>query len=325
MVALATAGGAALASLRRLPARLRFPLAALVVAVTLVAGFLAAGLELRLLAPRRLGELLDGVSRGLGGIRTVDWPYSGDEPWVRLTILLGVPLFVGIAAGLAFWPVKGRGTALRASALVVLLLVYGTAATEHDAGKPMLRGFVLLMLVAAWLWLPRLQPREALAGAGAVLAVGVLAIPFSVKLDGSQPWWNYREFNWFAAGKVVSFDWTHTYGPLDWPRNGTTLLNVRSAKPYYWKAETLDMFDGFRWERSGGRSSVAGARRSFGELPAASQPKGKTWNYFEYNPAWDTSFQVNVRGLRSDLIIGAARPTESSARAPPRSPPTAPR
>jgi len=305
VVALATAGGAALASLRRLPARLRFPLAALVVAVTLVAGFLAAGLELRLLAPRRLDDLIDGVSRGLGGIRTVDWPYSGDEPWVRLTVLLGAPLFLCIAAGLAFWPVKGRGTALRGSALVVLLMVYGTAATEHDTGKPMLRGFVLLLLVAAWLWLPRLQPREALAGAGAVLAVGVLAIPFSVKLDGSQPWWNYRDFNWFAAGKVVSFDWTHTYGPLDWPRNGTTLLNVRSAKPYYWKAETLDMFDGFRWERSGGRSSVAGARRSFGELPAAGQPKGKTWNYFEYNPAWDTTFQVNVRGLRSDLIIGA--------------------
>ncbi len=305
VVALATASGAVLARLRELPGRLRFPLAALVVAVTLAAGFLAAGLELRMLAPHRLDDLVDGVNRGLGGIRTVDWPYSGDEPWVRLTILLGAPLFLGIAAGLAFWPVKGRGTGLRASALVLLLLLYGTAATEHDAGKPMLRGFVLLVLVAAWLWLPRLQPREALAGAGAVLAVGVLAIPFSVKLDGSQPWWNYREFNWFSAGKVVSFDWTHTYGPLDWPRNGTTLLNVRSAKPYYWKAETLDMFDGFRWERSGGRSSVEAARRAYGELPATNQPKGKTWNYFEYNPAWDTSFQVNVRALRSDLIIGA--------------------
>ena len=34
----------------------------------------------------------------------------------------------------------------------------------------------------------------------------------------------------------MTFDWTHSYGPLDWPRDGTTLLNVKSDRPHYWKA-----------------------------------------------------------------------------------------
>jgi protein-glutamine gamma-glutamyltransferase len=305
LVGVATGGGALLAQLNKVPGRARFPLAALVVLVTLVAGFFVVGLDPKLLAPRRLDDLLDGIDRGLAGVQTVDWPYAGDDPWIRLTILLGAPLLLGIAAGLTFWPVRNGGAGLRGAGLVMLVLLYGTAVTEHDVGKPIWRGFVLLLLVAAWLWLPRLQPREALAGAGAVVAIGILAIPFSIKLDGSKPWWDYRSFDWFAGGKTVTFDWTHSYGPLDWPRDGTTLLNVRSPRPHYWKAETLDTFDGYRWERSGFRTREATGRREFGELPLSTRREGKTWNYFEYNPAWDTSFRVTVRGLRSDLIIGA--------------------
>ena len=48
----------------------------------------------------------------------------------------------------------------------------------------------------------------------------------------------------------MTFDWTHSYGPLDWPREGTTLLNIKSDRPHYWKVEVLDGFDGFRWLRT---------------------------------------------------------------------------
>ncbi|HEX6736661.1 MAG TPA: transglutaminase-like domain-containing protein, partial [Vicinamibacteria bacterium] len=305
MVAMATLGAAALGLLRALPGRARFALAAALVVALLAAGFLAAGLQARLLLPRGWGDLLDGVDRGLGGVRTVDWPYTGDEHWVRLTILLGAPLLLAVAAALAFWPARRGAGALRGAGLVTLLLLYGIAATEHNWGKPVLRGFALLLLVAAWLWLPRLHAREALAGATAVLAVGIVAIPFSVELDGRRPWWDYRSFDWFGGGKVVSFDWRHSYGPLDWPRDGTTLLNVRSAKPHYWKAETLDLFDGYRWERAGARTTVEVTSRAYGELPSSNAPEGRTWDYFEFNPAWDAHFRVNVRALRSDLIVGA--------------------
>jgi len=305
MVAIATAAAALLWLLRPFPAARRFGLGALVLLAALALGFLAAGLEPRLLLPKGWGDLMDGVDRGLSGVRTVDWPYSGPDSWVRMTVLLGAPLLLTVAAGLGFWPARRGGAALRAAGLVTLLLLYGIAATNHDPGQPLLRGFLLLLLVAGWLWLPRLAPREAVSGAAAVLAVGVVALPLSAKLDGSRPWWDYRSFDWFAGGKVVSFDWRHRYGPLDWPRDGTTLLNVRSARPHYWKAETLDLFDGFRWVRSGARTSLDQTRRAYGELPSSERPEGRSWNYFEHNPAWDASFRVTVRSLRSDLIVGA--------------------
>ena len=106
----------------------------------------------------------------------------------------------------------------------------------------------------------------------------------------------------FGSGKVVTFDWTHEYGPLDWPRDGTTLLNVRSDRPHYWKAETLDSFDGLRWFRSprNGSTDVSS------ELPATfGQREGRSWELFEYNPRWDEEIDVTVRSLSSDLVLGA--------------------
>ncbi len=83
-----------------------------------------------------------------------------------------------------------------------------------------------------------------------VAAVGILSVPVAASFDADRPWWNYREWNLFGDGRAVTFDWTHSYGPLDWPRDGTTLLNIESDRPQYWKVETLDGFDGFRWLRT---------------------------------------------------------------------------
>ena len=138
----------------------------------LVLALAATGLSLRLLGPRGWDELGDGLDRGLEGIQTIDWPYAGPDEWVRLTILLGAPVLLAVAAALAFWPVRRGARAMRLAALVLLLVLYGTSVTEHDPGAPLLRGFVLLVLVAAWLWLPRLSRREALTGAVVVASVG---------------------------------------------------------------------------------------------------------------------------------------------------------
>ena len=55
----------------------RPPLGALASIAMLVAALGAAGLPLRLLAPGRWDELGDGLHRGLEGVQTVDWPYTG--------------------------------------------------------------------------------------------------------------------------------------------------------------------------------------------------------------------------------------------------------
>ena len=52
------------------------------------------------------------------------------------------------------------------------------------------------------------------------------------------------------------FDWNHRYGPINWPRSGRTLLMVKSAEPHYWKAETLDYFDGLRWSHTAAGDNI---------------------------------------------------------------------
>jgi len=63
-------------------------------------------------------------------------------------------------------------------------------------------GLVLLVLVGAWLWLPRLPRREATVAAAVVASVGLLSLPIAAALDGDQPWWDYRAWDWFGKGEV---------------------------------------------------------------------------------------------------------------------------
>ena len=288
-VALAAAGLLAVLGRSSLGAPVRAALAAAVGLVTVAAGLVIAGLPARYLLPGNRHELADNLDRGLGGIRTVDWPYAGDEEWLRLSLLLAVPLVLGVAATLAFWPARRGHAGLRALALVLLLLLYGIAVTETQASVPLLRGLVLLALVAAWLWLPRLAASDAVPAAAVVLAVGVVSLPLAARFDAQQPWWDYQSWNWFG-NKVVSFNWEHSYGPLDWPRDGTTLLNVKSDRPHYWKVQVLDTFEGFRWVRSEG---VDTGPTTTSEIPDP------------LNPRWDERIRVSVRALRSDFVIGA--------------------
>jgi transglutaminase-like putative cysteine protease len=302
VVIVATAGAAALALLGRLslPRPAVHGLAALVALAVLCLGLMAAGLPARLLAPGHWNELFDGLDRGLAGVQGVDWPYDGPDEWIRLTILLGIPFLVGLAAVIGFWPARRAAPVLRALALVVLLVLYGTAVTEHDPEAPLLRGLGLLLLVAGWLWLPRMPPREAGAGVAAVVAVGVLSLPLAAALDGDRPWWDYRAWTLFGGGKAITFDWSHQYGPLDWPREGTTLLNVRSDRPHYWKADVLDGFDGFRWVRT----RMAATTDISDEVPQRPQ-RGLRWQNFEYNQAWQERIRFTVRSLSSDLMVTA--------------------
>jgi len=304
LVVIVATGAAAvlgLLSLAPLPRPALHVLAAIVGLATLVLGLMAAGLPGRLLLPEHWSELTDGLDRGLAGVQGVDWPYDGPDAWIRRTVLLGAPALLAIAATLAFWPARRGVAALRIAGLVALLLLYGTAVTEHDPGTPALRGLALLLLIGAWLWLPRMPRVEAGVGAAVVASVGVLSLPLAAALDGERPWWDYKAWNWFGNGESITFDWTHEYGPLDWSRAGATVLNVKSDRPHYWKAETLDAFDGLRWVRSRDADD-----NSYGAEVAYTKavPEGR-WDYNEYNPNWDERIRFTVRSLSSDMVVGA--------------------
>ncbi|MEA2401465.1 MAG: protein-glutamine gamma-glutamyltransferase [Thermoleophilaceae bacterium] len=317
VVLVATGTGALLALLGATAVRSRLtgalgarPASALIAAAALLIGLAgialalaAVGLPVRMLAPRGWNDLADGLDRGLAGVQSADWPYAGGDGWVRLTTLMGAPCLIGLAALVAFFPARRAAPVLSAIGLLVLLVTYAVPVTEHDPGAPLLRGLALLVLVGAWLWLPRLGPREALAGAGLVLALGALSVPVAAALNGDRPWWNYGAVTWLENGKAITFDWTHRYGPLDWPRDGTTLLNVKSARAHYWKADTLDTFDGVRWARG----PASDATQRLQGIPDPSSQDGH-WDYFEWNPKWDNEIRFTVRSLSTNLLVAAGTP-----------------
>jgi transglutaminase-like putative cysteine protease len=253
------------------------------------AGFVAVGLDSRFLAPAHWDELYDGLDRGFAALGSAQWPYDGAEPWGSLVLLLAIPVVLVAAAGLAFW----RDGALKPAAVVLLVALYGFAVTEHQFDDELGRGAGLLFLTAAWLWLPRMPERgarTAAVAAGAVLVACLAALPAAARYDDRDPLIDYESWNPFAAQAATHFNWSHNYGPIDWSRDGTTLMYVRSSERNYWKVETLDRFDGLRWERSGnGR----------GNNPLLPTP---------YNRVWETELRVTIRDLDTNLfpIAGTA-------------------
>ena len=189
----------------------------------------------------------------------------------------------------------------RIPALVVLVGAYATAATVNPPAMPLWHGLVLLLLVAAWLWLPGLGRRDALAGGALVLR---------------------GRDDWAAAGRparrrasvvrladlglglvegrgrrVVHLG--PVYGPLDWPRSGKALLEVKSNAPHYWRTAVLNEFDGFRWLQS-----VESTGGGF-ELPRQAGRSGVAPDLSKLDQAWLHRIRFTVDSLSSPLVIGA--------------------
>ena len=293
LVLVVTGGGALLALTDELQLERRIATIALRLAVVLsiwVAALAAIGLPASFARPRRYDELFEGLERGLAALRTVSWPHAG-EGWIRLTILLGIPLFAVLAATLAFWPAGRRvAVGLRLGALALLVALFAIPATEYAFSLELARGLLLFVLIAGWLWLPRVGRAAARPAIVAVLAAGTLALPVAAVAEGRGAWVDYESWPWFGAATAgATFEWSHDYGPIDWPRKGDTLLWVKSSEPHYWKVESLDRFDGTRWLHSGQRPPA----------PALPRPADR------FFARWDESIGVTSRTLRSSRMVGA--------------------
>jgi len=233
----------------------------LVLVCAAAAAALAVGLPARMLLPAHWDELAHGIAQGgTVAIQTTDWPYRGGG-WVRLSILLVVPVALTAATALAFWPLRRRAVA-RVAAAAVLVALFGIAAVQQAPATPLLTGALLAWLLCLWLFGPALRPGRTAGALMAASGLAIAAIPVSAALPASAPIVNYEAL---AFQRGVRFNWDHTYGPITWPRDGRVMLQVQSADPHYWKAETLDEFDGRRWIRSA---------RDVGQSPLAELPPG---------------------------------------------------
>ena len=262
-----------------------------------------SGLSLRCLLPGALGRARrrprPGPRRAPHGRLALR---RARTPGSRLTILLGAPLLADR------WPPASpsgprrrcRGF-WRAEALVAL--ARALRRRRHRATIPArrsARGFVLLLLVAAWLWLPRLEPARRAGGRRPPCRwPGSWRCPLAAALDGDAPWSTTGTGLVRRAARASASTGTTRYGPLDWPRDGHHAAERQVATSrHYWKAETLDRFDGVRWLRVGSRDRVA-------DLPRRSS-RAAPLDYAECNPRWDRA-SVTVRAPRSDLVVARGR------------------
>jgi protein-glutamine gamma-glutamyltransferase len=210
----------------------------------------AGGVGWELLRPDRWGELSAGISRGIADLPGVRVPYRGLDQDIRLVIPVGASALVLASALLAFWPRRG-GLGHPIAALVLLFVLYAVPAIALDFRGEFLRGALLALLVLAYLRLEKVRVPDAASAGGLAVLAAIAALIAAPALNQDQPWFDYE--TWAletSASKTDEFSWDHTYGPLNWPRDGRELLRVKAHFPAYWKAENLDEFDGLHWKRA---------------------------------------------------------------------------
>ncbi|HEX4437983.1 MAG TPA: transglutaminase-like domain-containing protein [Solirubrobacteraceae bacterium] len=310
--AIATAGSASL-GLRRRDGRALlglWPLRLLVLAVTLVLCVLALGVPAHLLAPHGWSRLGHDLTRGTDGLGAWLWPYRGGREWTRLAVLLIVPVTLVVAGGLCFWPARagtGRGGEVRRSlALALLVALFLTGAANISQPEPGLRGLVLLVLIAAWLWLPALNENEIIRAGRWLVLCALLALAGRAALGSPAPWLGFREA--LGAEQSASFQWDQVYGPIDWSRSTATMFSVAAARPGLMRVTSLDRFDGLRFLRSDappGLASLDLSTRALGALLRARPRPVGAGAHVQAEGAGIEHATVTVAGLRSSLLVGA--------------------
>jgi transglutaminase-like putative cysteine protease len=260
-----------------------------------------AGAPARLLLPDAWGELSAGIGQGIAGLPSLLVPYRGPDEWVRTVLLTGGGLLALVAGWLTFRPSRAGRRQMPWGAAAAIGALYGIAIVQHGPRLPFLAGSIFAGLLAAFLWAEQLelgQAPQAILLAGSAIALGAIVAP---ALDGPHPLLNYERLaEGLRPQGAISFAWTHRYGPLDWSRDGREVLRIRARSPAYWKAASLDVFDGVRWRTPTGREET-----------------GPDTKFAAGRGDWHQTISVVVRRLRSVEYIGTG--TTVAILDPPRS------
>ncbi|MEO6857178.1 MAG: hypothetical protein ABI323_01115, partial [Solirubrobacteraceae bacterium] len=236
----------------------------------------------------RLAVSAQAIGHGLSGLPGSLVPYAGRSPAIRQVIVLGAGvLLLDGAVVLAFAP-HDLGELRRAGAALPLIALAIVPSTLLRPEFPYLQGLVLFALLVAFVWGERAQA-EGKSTAIAMLAVaGMAGAVLAPRLDGHRAWLNYRSWTGsLVRPRLDVFAWNQRYGPLHWPRAGHVVLTVQAARGDYWKAEDLDVFNGYGW--------VAGPVKEATLPPPVPSVRAR----------WTQPIRVTVSGMRSSDIIGS--------------------
>jgi transglutaminase-like putative cysteine protease len=232
-----------------------------------------------------LGDLREGILQFYDV--NVPFPPAG-RPLMHAAVLLAIFGF-SLAVGLA--------VAARRPVLAALALLIGAAwPLTLVGGHGLARGALLLAGVLALLAWGRERPP---LSARPVLAAGVVLIAAAAVASSSAAVTKTNFLSWQAWDLYdqpddpvdVRYVWDANYGGIHFPKKKTVVLTVAApARSVYWRATTLDVFEGGRWvEKLNGLGSSGGAF----ELPR--------------DPLLPQRSHVRGEWLRADITVKALR------------------
>ena len=242
----------------------RLGLAALA-CTALAAAWVSAG---RLPSPGApLGGLGDYLADAPPAWVQVVLPFGGEHPELRAAVLIA--LFAWLAALSWLWLVRPRPLA----AGLLALLPFGVSATVYALPQEPWRALVAGALLLAFVRTGR--P----AGGGPAIAAGLAALALLAGVAWSAvpassgpallPWTTWNFTHEASDASAVGLTWDMRYQPLVYPPKPVEVLQVRAARPSYWRAVVLGSFDGLRFGRALEPTSAHG-----GAVPVPHAPDG---------------------------------------------------
>ncbi len=258
-----------------------------------LAMFPLAGVPLAWVWHLRIAAIANGIGDGLSALPRANVPYTGLNDWVRVVNLLGAGvLLIDAAIVLAFTP-RVLGDLRRAGAALPLLALAIVPATLNRPALPYVQGLVLFALVAAFMWGERVRTGQVATACAIAVLAGIAGLVAAPALDRHTPWVNYEALaGTLSTAHVDMFDWNQSYGPLNWPRDGREILDVKAVRPEYWKAEDLDMFNGVAWTQ--------------GTVDTAPVVQATAANLRR----WTQTIKVTILGLETTDVIAAGYATQ---------------
>jgi transglutaminase-like putative cysteine protease len=201
-----------------------------------------------------VGPVLDAFRGGILDFYDTPIPFArGSAPLMHGVILLAI--FGAVAAA-------GSLIAFRRpiGAAVVVLVAIGVPATLAPGDSPLQTGALVLagLLLTLFLLRDTLRPARALghgAIAGLVLVIAATAASSSnaVAKGAFVAWQSWDPYDAPSEPVGVRYVWNSHYLGISFPEEPTTVFKVRvpgSRRNLYWRATTLDTYDGRGWRET---------------------------------------------------------------------------
>ena len=257
-----------------------------------------------------VGPLLAAVRDGLRDFYEVRIPFDAVAHWqMGGLVLLAVFGFVAATGVL----VATRRPLAAASTLLVGVAWPATMAAAWVPGaRPFVTGAATLVAFLAFLFLLGRERLRGVAQAAAFASVLVVAALLAATTDAvAKPaflrWEQWDLYDRPAPPVSVRYVWEANYSGISFPEKPTVVLRVRvpsTARSLYWRATTLDEYNGWVWDERldlGGRSpaQTVDVTALDAMLPREAQDEDN----------WVRQ-EVTVEALEDNHLIGSAQPVK---------------